>query len=166
VKSVERTNVRDGRLLIPGQTCWRVERADQFACIIDAADYFHHSKAAISVVRWLVRVRPKLEVYLLRSNVRFLPAFEGIWGQSDPCSPVDWLSSKRLRFAIHGAHPTGFVPHRKARSSMMRWRCAPHPAPSPRRPSSRPLFTNKVIEVTAEHARDWSGRNIVTALFS
>jgi phosphatidylserine/phosphatidylglycerophosphate/cardiolipin synthase-like enzyme len=31
VKSVERTNVRDGRLLIPGQTCWRVERADQFA---------------------------------------------------------------------------------------------------------------------------------------
>jgi hypothetical protein len=34
------------------------------------------------------------------------------------------------------------------------------------RPSSRPLFTNKVIEVTAEHARDWSGRNIVTALFS
>jgi hypothetical protein len=44
VKSVERTNVRDGRLLIPGQTCWRVERADQFACIIDAADYFHHSR--------------------------------------------------------------------------------------------------------------------------
>jgi hypothetical protein len=38
VKSVERTNVRDGRLLIPGQTCWRVERADQFACIIEAAD--------------------------------------------------------------------------------------------------------------------------------
>jgi hypothetical protein len=30
--------VRDGRLLIPGQTCWRVERADQFACIIEAAD--------------------------------------------------------------------------------------------------------------------------------
>ena len=43
---------------------------------------------------------------------------------------------------------------------------APRPTPSPMRPSSRPLFTNKVIEVTAEHARDWSGRNIVTALFS
>jgi hypothetical protein len=28
VKSVERTNVRDGRLLIPSQTCWRVERAE------------------------------------------------------------------------------------------------------------------------------------------
>ena len=34
-------------------------------------------------------------------------------GQSDPCSPVDWLSSERLQFAIHGAHPTGSVPHQK-----------------------------------------------------
>ena len=84
MKSVERTNVRDGRLLIPGQTCWRVERADQFACIIDAADYSHHSKAAIIFLRWFFRVRPKLEVYLLRSNVRLLPAFEGLWGRVTP----------------------------------------------------------------------------------
>jgi len=84
VKSVERTNVRDGRLLIPGQACWRVERADQFACIIDAADYSHHSKAAIIFLRWFFRVRPKLEVYLLRSNVRLLPAFEGLWGRVTP----------------------------------------------------------------------------------
>src|SRR5271169_7138042 len=69
---LERTDVRNGRLLIPGQPCWRVQRADQFACIVDAADYFHHWKAAIIVLRWLVRVRPKLEVYLLRSNVRLL----------------------------------------------------------------------------------------------
>ena len=39
--------MRDDRLLIPGQTCWRVERAEQFACLIDAADYFMHVKAAI-----------------------------------------------------------------------------------------------------------------------
>jgi hypothetical protein len=81
---LERTDVRNGRLLIPGQTCWRVQRADQFACIVDAADYFHHWKAAIIVLRWLVRVRPKLEVYLLRSNVRLLPAFEGLWGRVTP----------------------------------------------------------------------------------
>ncbi len=37
----------EDRLLTPGQTCWRVAHADQFACIIDAADYFKHVKAAM-----------------------------------------------------------------------------------------------------------------------
>jgi phosphatidylserine/phosphatidylglycerophosphate/cardiolipin synthase-like enzyme len=37
----------DDRLLIPGQTCWRVTRADQLACVIDAAAYFKHVKAAM-----------------------------------------------------------------------------------------------------------------------
>src|SRR5438128_2455295 len=46
-QSVERSRVPDDRLLTPGQTCWRIERADQFACIIDAADYFKHVKAAM-----------------------------------------------------------------------------------------------------------------------
>ena len=32
--SAERFDVRDDRLLTPGQTCWRVERADQSACVI------------------------------------------------------------------------------------------------------------------------------------
>ena len=39
--------MHDDRLLTPGQTCWRMARADQFACIIDAADYFKHVKAAM-----------------------------------------------------------------------------------------------------------------------
>ena len=47
VNSAERLDVRDDRLLTPGQTCWRVERADQFACVIDAADYFKHVKAVM-----------------------------------------------------------------------------------------------------------------------
>jgi phospholipase D1/2 len=34
-------------LLITGQTCWRLEHAEQLACIIDAADYFRHVKAAM-----------------------------------------------------------------------------------------------------------------------
>ena len=28
------------RILVPGRTCWRIEHADRFATIIDAADYF------------------------------------------------------------------------------------------------------------------------------
>src|SRR6478672_8198709 len=43
----DRVSVGDDRLLTPGQTCWRVARADQVACIIDAADYFLHVKVAM-----------------------------------------------------------------------------------------------------------------------
>ena len=102
--------MRDDRLLTPGQTCCRVARAYQFACIIDAADYFKHVKAAMlraqhrilligwdfdarmtfergaktlpgpnqqaAFLYWMLRKRPALEVYLLRSNLRLLPAFE------------------------------------------------------------------------------------------
>ncbi|MET0699288.1 MAG: phospholipase D-like domain-containing protein, partial [Mycobacterium sp.] len=137
----------DDRLLITGQTCWRVEPADQFACIVDAADYFHHAKAAMLraqhrivligwdfdtrinlqrggktlagpnqlgiFLRWLVRARPNLEVYLLRSNVRLLPAFEGLWGRVTPVALLNWLSSERLQFAVDGVHPIGSVPHQK-----------------------------------------------------
>jgi phosphatidylserine/phosphatidylglycerophosphate/cardiolipin synthase-like enzyme len=143
----EGTDARGEPLLIPGQTCWRVVRAEQFAPIIDAADYFRHAKAAMlraqrrvfligwdfdtgvefergrksmlgpnqlgTFLRWLVRARPKLEVYLLRSNVRLLPAFEGLWGRVTPVALLNWLSSERLQFAIDGAHPTGAVPHQK-----------------------------------------------------
>ncbi len=137
----------DGRVLVPGKTCWRLERAEQFACIIDAADYFRHAKAAMLrarrrivligwdfdtrillerggatlpgpnqlgfFLRWLIRERPELEIYLLRSNVRLLPAFEGLWGRVTPVALLNWLSSERMQFAIDGAHPTGAVPHQK-----------------------------------------------------
>jgi phosphatidylserine/phosphatidylglycerophosphate/cardiolipin synthase-like enzyme len=139
--------VRDERLLIPGQTCWRVERAEQIALIVDAADYFRHAKSAMLrarrrifligwdfdtgialepagktmlgpnqlgiFLRWLVRARTGLEVHLLRSNVRLLPAFEGLWGRVTPVALLNWLSSERMQFAIDGAHPTGAVPHQK-----------------------------------------------------
>ena len=39
--------MRGDPLLIPGQTCWRVARADKLACVIDAADYFRHVKSAM-----------------------------------------------------------------------------------------------------------------------
>ncbi|MGE2836220.1 phospholipase D-like domain-containing protein [Mycobacterium sp. SMC-4] len=37
----------EGRLLVAGQTCWRTATADRLAVIVDAADYFHHVKAAM-----------------------------------------------------------------------------------------------------------------------
>jgi phosphatidylserine/phosphatidylglycerophosphate/cardiolipin synthase-like enzyme len=139
--------VNDDRLLTPGDTCWRVERADQFACIIDAADYFRHVKAAMLRARhrimligwdfdvrmtfekggntlpgpnqlnaflyWMLWKRPDLEIYLLKSNLRLLPAFDGIWFGLTPVAVMNQISSKRMHFAVDGAHPIGSVHHQK-----------------------------------------------------
>jgi phosphatidylserine/phosphatidylglycerophosphate/cardiolipin synthase-like enzyme len=137
----------DNRLLTPGQTCWRVARADQFACIIDAADYFKHVKAAMLRARhrimligwdfdarmtfergektlpgpnqlsaflyWMLWKRPTLEIYLLKSNLRLLPAFDGIWFGLTPVAVMNQISSRRMHFAVDGAHPIGSVHHQK-----------------------------------------------------
>jgi phospholipase D1/2 len=39
------------RILRPGETCWRIERADRFALIVDAAEYFALAKAAMLKAR-------------------------------------------------------------------------------------------------------------------
>ncbi len=56
------------RLLVPGRTCWRIERANRFAVIIDAADYFRTAKAAmlkaqrrIMLIGWDFDTRIKFE---------------------------------------------------------------------------------------------------------
>ena len=137
----------DGHLLTPGDTCWRTARADQFAYIIDGADYFRHVKTAMlgaqqritligwdfdarmtfergdkdlsgpnqlgAFLYWLLWKRPALEIYVLKSNLRLLPAFDEIWYGITPVSWVNRLTSKRMHFAIDGAHPTGAVHHQK-----------------------------------------------------
>jgi phospholipase D1/2 len=139
--------MRDGRLLVTGQTCWRVEHADRVACIVDGADYFRHVKAALlqarrrvlligwdfdtrmllerggkslpgpnefgTFLRYLIRTQPDLEIHLLRSNVRLISAFEGMWGSVTPLALMNRLTNERLQFAIDGAHPVGAVPHQK-----------------------------------------------------
>lgn len=137
----------NGRLLVPGDTCWRLAEADHYACIIDGADYFRHVKAAMIRARrrvmligwdfdtrmtfergrktlagpnmlraflwWLLRLRPQLEVYILKSNLGLVPAFQTIWDGVTPVAVLNWLSSDRLGFAVDGAHPTGAVHHQK-----------------------------------------------------
>lgn len=137
----------DDRLLTPGQTCWRVARADRFAHIIDAADYFKHVKAAMlraqhrimiigwdldarmtfergaktlpgpnqlgAFLYWMLWKRPALEVYLLKSNLRLLPAFDGIWFGLTPVALLNQISSKRMHLAIDGSRPVGAVHHQK-----------------------------------------------------
>jgi phosphatidylserine/phosphatidylglycerophosphate/cardiolipin synthase-like enzyme len=61
----------------------------------------------------MVWKRPALDVYLLKSNLRLLPAFDGMWFGVTPVAFVNQVSSRRLHFAIDGAHPTGSVHHQK-----------------------------------------------------
>jgi phosphatidylserine/phosphatidylglycerophosphate/cardiolipin synthase-like enzyme len=56
------------RLLVPGKTCWRIERANRLAIIIDAAEYFRLVKAAmlkaehrIMLIGWDFDTRIKFE---------------------------------------------------------------------------------------------------------
>ncbi|OBG31239.1 phospholipase D-like domain-containing protein [Mycobacterium sp. E3198] len=134
-------------MLITGETCWRVDCADQLGVIVDAADYFRHVKSAMlrakhrimlvgwdfdtrttfepegkklagpnqlgAFLYWLLWRRPELEIHVLKSNLRLLPMFDGIWYGITPVSVVNRLSSKRLRLAIDGARPTGSVHHQK-----------------------------------------------------
>ena len=44
-------SVEGRRLLVPGQNCWRIERADRFAVIVDAAEYFAAIKSSVLKAR-------------------------------------------------------------------------------------------------------------------
>lgn len=147
LKSIQRPEMAGDLLLNPGQTCWRVERADKFAHIVDGADYFRYCKAAMlrahrrilligwdfdtrivferdgktlpgpnsfgALLSWLLWKRPSLEIYLLKSNLRLLSAFDDIWYGAIPVPLLNRLSAKRIHFAVDGAHPTGSVHHQK-----------------------------------------------------
>ena len=62
---------------------------------------------------WMLWKRSTLEVYLLKSNLRLLPAFDSIWFGLTPVALVNQISSRRIHFAVDGAHPTGSVRHQK-----------------------------------------------------
>lgn len=62
---------------------------------------------------WMLWKRPGLDIYLLKSNLRLLPAFDGVWFGITPVSLLNQISSKRMHLAIDGAHPLGSVHHQK-----------------------------------------------------
>jgi phospholipase D1/2 len=64
-------------------------------------------------LHWLLRRQRNLRVYLLKSNLRLLPAFDAFWFGVAPVSVLNQFTSARLHFAVDGAHPTGSVHHQK-----------------------------------------------------
>lgn len=64
-------------------------------------------------LHWMLWRRPDLNVYLLKSNLRLLPAFDGFWFGVAPVSLLNQFTSSRVHFAVDGVHPTGAVHHQK-----------------------------------------------------
>jgi phospholipase D1/2 len=64
-------------------------------------------------LHWLIWRRPDLQVYLLKSNLRLLPAFDGFWFGIAPVSLLNQITSRRMHFEVDGAHPPGAVHHQK-----------------------------------------------------
>ena len=64
-------------------------------------------------LHWLLWQRRELHVYLLKSNLRLLPAFDAFWFGVTPVSLLNQFTSARMHFAVDGAHPLGAVHHQK-----------------------------------------------------
>ncbi|KMO76912.1 phospholipase D-like domain-containing protein [Mycolicibacterium chlorophenolicum] len=87
---------------------------------LDARTAFEPTGASLSgpnhlglFLTWLVWRRPELEIYLLKSNLKLLPALDGFWFGLTPVSLVNRLTLPRMHFAVDGARPTGAVHHQK-----------------------------------------------------
>ncbi|HYD32524.1 MAG TPA: VTT domain-containing protein [Azospirillaceae bacterium] len=86
-------------ILVPGKTCWRLERAERVAFLIDGAAYFEAAKTA------MLRARRSILLvgWDLDTRIRFEPR------KRDDSGPIpdrlgdflDWLAERRWRLHIH-----------------------------------------------------------------
>jgi phospholipase D1/2 len=130
-------------MLVEGETCWRLAKADRLAVIVDAAGYFAAAKAAILKARhtvfligWDFDLRIRLEPghdsdvpdelgTFLTHVVRHRPdlrIFVLRWDLSFlkfpfrgalPLKVIDWLVGKRIDFHLDHEHPSGACHHQK-----------------------------------------------------
>lgn len=84
-------------VLEPGNTCWRIARADRLTCIVDAADYFRHAKSAmlqaekrIMLIGWDFDTRIRLE-----------PAGKTLEGPDELGDFLEWLPERRPGLDIY-----------------------------------------------------------------
>lgn len=84
-------------LLAPGQNCYGIGRADRFACIVDAADYFRFAKQAmlgahkrIMLIGWDFDTRIELE-----------PEEQTLDGPNDLGDFLNWLPEQQPGLEIH-----------------------------------------------------------------
>lgn len=84
-------------VLSPGRNCWRIERADRLALIIDAADYFRAVKAAILEARHCV--------YLIGwdfdTRIKFEPKHQTLEGPNKLGPFLRWIDRNRADVEVY-----------------------------------------------------------------
>ena len=83
-------------LLVPGENCWRIERADRFALIVDAADYFKTVKAAILNARHSVM----LIGWDFDTRIRLEPGVDDQTGPEKLGRFLNWVAKRRPELKI------------------------------------------------------------------
>jgi hypothetical protein len=81
------------RLLRSHRTCWRIERANRLAVIVDAAEYFRHAKAAMLKARH----RIMLIGWDFDTRIKFEPDGPELEGPNRPGQFLSWLPKNRCR---------------------------------------------------------------------
>jgi phosphatidylserine/phosphatidylglycerophosphate/cardiolipin synthase-like enzyme len=84
-------------VFVPGQNCWRVDHADRFSVIIDAADYFRHLRDAMLQAReQVILVGWDVDPRILLDPVNPAP-------DSPNCLAdfIPWLAERRPDLKIH-----------------------------------------------------------------
>ncbi len=139
------TAARDSELRViePGTNCWRIDRADRAAVLIDGAAYFaalesslRKAKRSIVILGWdfdpRIRLRPHLAESespqlgaLLRSLVEERPDLQIhvlVWSLSLVCTPdqltrrlvgENWAKHPRITVRFDGRHPPYAAHHQK-----------------------------------------------------
>ncbi|MGM0663548.1 MAG: VTT domain-containing protein [Thermodesulfobacteriota bacterium] len=135
----ETTSERE-RILKVGRNCWRKERAERLAFIVDAADYFKAFRSAASRARkslyiaaWdidsrtvldpeedgeclgdflnrLAAGKPGLDIHILSWDFSMIYLFER---DVLPLFNLGWRAHRRIRFRMDAEHPVGASQHQK-----------------------------------------------------
>ena len=130
-------------MLDPGRNCWRIERADRAALIVDACDYFRHARGAmlaakkqILLIGWDFDTRIQLDHEASDEAPATLGAFiswlakhrpqvsvhilRWDWGATKLLARgttvlrlIDWARTRQVKFKLDGAHPAGASHHQK-----------------------------------------------------
>lgn len=90
-------HLRDGPILRPGRNCWRLERADRFAIIIDGENYFRAVKEAM--------LQARHSIYLVGwdfdTRIKFEPENERLDGPNKLGAFMRWLIKKRPELNVY-----------------------------------------------------------------
>ena len=89
--------LESSRLLVPGRTCWRIERANRFALIVDAADYFRTAKAAMLKAQR----RIMLIGWDFDTRIKFEPEGSTIPGPNRLGEFLSWLPKQRSGLHVY-----------------------------------------------------------------